>query len=118
MMVRRINIQYTDAAGMMLPGFRPEIGDIFGQGQSTSGMTPGLGFAFGGVRRSYIDDVFERGWLISNLESNLSPAVMTSTKNLNIRANLEPFSGLKIDLNAMRNDTRNQIGRASCRERV
>ncbi len=108
MMIRRINVQYTDAAGMMLPGFRPEIGDIFGQGQSTSGLMPGMGFAFGGVRRSYINEVFEKGWLISNLESNLSPAVMTSTKNLNIRANLEPAPGLKIDLNAMRNDTRSR----------
>ena len=32
---------------------------------------------------------------------------MSSAKNLNIRANLEPITGLKIDLNANRVDTRN-----------
>ncbi|RHJ86588.1 cell surface protein SprA [Parabacteroides sp. AM08-6] len=106
MMVRRFNIQFTNTAGMMLPGFRPEIGDIFGQKRSSIGLTPGLGFAFGSVRRSYIDEASDKGWLVESAESNLTPAVMTSTKNLNIQANLEPFTGLKIDLNALRNDTR------------
>ena len=107
MMVRRVNFQFTNSAGMMLPGFRPEIGDIFGQGRSTVGLSPGLGFAFGSVNRSYIDEASERGWLVESTENNLNPAVITGTKNLTIRANLEPIPGLKIDLNALRNDTRN-----------
>ncbi len=107
MMLRRVNVQYTNSAGMMLPGFRPEIGDMFGQRKTSFGFTPGIGFAFGQVDRSYIDDVAERGWLVTNTESNLNPAVITGTKNLNIRATLEPIPGLKIDLNALRNDTRN-----------
>ena len=92
---------------MMLPGFRPEIGDIFGQGRSSFGLSPGIGFAFGDVRRSYIDEAYEKGWLITDTERDVNAAVMTSTKNLNIRANLEPITGLKIDLTALRNDTRN-----------
>ena len=107
MMVRRFNIQFTNSAGMMLPGFRPEIGDIFGQGRSSFGLSPGIGFAFGDVRRSYIDEAYEKGWLITDTERDVNAAVMTSTKNLNIRANLEPITGLKIDLTALRNDTRN-----------
>lgn len=107
MMVRRFNIQFTNSAGMMLPGFRPEIGDIFGQGHSSFGLSPGIGFAFGDVRRSYIDEAYEKGWLITDTERDVNAAIMTSTKNLNIRANLEPITGLKIDLTALRNDTRN-----------
>lgn len=107
MMVRRINIQYTDAAGMMLPGFRPEVGDIFGQQRSTFGMTPGLGFAFGGVNRSFIDDAASRGWLVDSTEANLTPSVMNFEKRLDIRATLEPITGLKIDLNAQRIDVQN-----------
>lgn len=107
MMVRRFNIQFTNSAGMMLPGFRPEIGDIFGQGRSSFGLSPGIGFAFGDVRRSYIDEAYEKGWLITDTERDVNAAVMTSTKNLNIRASLEPITGLKIDLTALRNDTRN-----------
>ena len=92
MMVRRFNIQFTNSAGMMLPGFRPEIGDIFGQGRSSFGLSPGIGFAFGDVRRSYIDEAYEKGWLITDTERDVNAAVMTSTKNLNIRANLEPIT--------------------------
>ena len=80
MMVRRFNIQFTNSAGMMLPGFRPEIGDIFGQGRSSFGLSPGIGFAFGDVRRSYIDEAYEKGWLITDTERDVNAAVMTSTK--------------------------------------
>lgn len=106
MMIRRINVQYAMSDGMMLPGFRPEIGDVFGQNNSTGNMAPGMGFAFGGVRRSYIDDAADRGWLIRDT-NNISPAMINSARNLTIRANLEPLPGLKIDLNANRVDTRN-----------
>ena len=59
------------------------------------------------MRRSYIDEAYEKGWLITDTERDVNAAIMTSTKNLNIRANLEPITGLKIDLTALRNDTRN-----------
>lgn len=103
MMLRRFNIQYTTSDGMYLPGFRPEIGDMFGQ-RSGSTMAPGLGFAFGDVRRSYIDDAFRRGWLVTDT-SNVNAAMITRSKNLILRANLEPINGLKIDLNATRTTT-------------
>ena len=106
MMIRRINIQYATTDGMSVPGFSPMIGDIFGQGRSPFGLTPGLGFAFGAVNRDFLYDAKDRGWLVENT-SNVNPAVMSSAKNLNIRANLEPITGLKIDLNANRVDTRN-----------
>jgi cell surface protein SprA len=107
MMLRRINIQYTTSDGMMLPGFLPEVGDMFGQSRSSIGMAPGLGFAFGGVSRSYIDYANDRGWLITNDSTNITPAMISNARNLNINATLEPIPGLKIDLNANRVDTRN-----------
>ena len=63
------------------------------------------GFAFGAVRRSFIDEADERGWLIHS-DNMTTPAMMSSAKNLNIRASLEPITGLKIELNADRVDTR------------
>ena len=104
MMVRRVNIQYSLIDGMMLSGYAPEVGDIFGQ-RRTGTLAPGLGFAFGAVRRSFIDEADERGWLVKN-ENMTTPAMINSAKNLTIRANLEPIAGLKIDLNANRVDTR------------
>lgn len=106
MMVRRVNIQFSKTDGMMLPGFRPEVGAMFGQKSYTAGMAPGLGFAFGDVRRSYIDDVADRGWLLMD-ESIITPAMISRATTLNARANLEPFPGLKIDLNVNRVETKN-----------
>ncbi|MDH6306635.1 cell surface protein SprA [Parabacteroides sp. PF5-5] len=106
MMVRRMNIQYGLTDGMMVPGFRPEIGDIFGQGRMNSAFAPGLGFAFGSVRRSYIDELADRDWLVMS-QTNVNPAIVNSSKNLTVNMNLEPLPGLKIDLNALRTDTRN-----------
>lgn len=105
MMVRRVNIQYTTSDGMMLPGYLPEIGDMFGQ-KRTGNLAPGLGFAFGSVRRGFIDDAWDKGWLV-NGEDNITPAMIDHAKNLTIRADLEPLPGLKVTLNANRVDTRN-----------
>ena len=104
MMLRRINVQYSASDGMMLPGYLPEVGDIFGQKRSGN-LAPGLGFAFGSVNRDFIDDAWRKGWLV-NGEDNITPAMMDHSTTLNIRANLEPIPGLKIDLNANRIDTR------------
>ncbi|MDR2118538.1 MAG: cell surface protein SprA [Tannerellaceae bacterium] len=106
MMVRRLNIQYAATDGMMIPGFRPEVGDMFGQGRTLHGLAPGIGFALGDVNRDYIHRLYERDWLIMN-RTNISPAIISGTKNLTVNINLEPFAGLKIDLNANRMDTRN-----------
>ena len=104
MMLRRVNVQYSLIDGMMLSGYAPEVGDMFGQ-RRTGTLAPGLGFAFGAVRRSFINEADERGWLVKN-ENMTTPAMINSAKNLTIRANLEPIAGLKIDLNANRVDTR------------
>ncbi|MDH6389273.1 cell surface protein SprA [Parabacteroides sp. PFB2-12] len=104
MMLRRMNISYTQTDGMTITGFRPEIGNIFGQRRGGA-MAPGLGFAFGDVRRSFIDDAYNRGWLVT--ENNVNPAIINLTTSLDLRANLEPIAGLKIDLNANRTTSEN-----------
>lgn len=105
MMLRRLNVQYSVTDGMMLPGYRPEVGDIFGQ-KRMGVLAPGLGFAFGSVNRSYIDEAQERDWLVMST-SNVTPAMINHATNLTGRASLEPIAGLKIDLNVSRVNTTN-----------
>lgn len=101
MMVRNVNISYTNRQNMYIPGFLPNIGDYFGQ-RSAGGLSPGLDFAFGMVGESYIDKAAERGWLSMN-QNTVTPATINKTEDLQIRATLEPVRDLKIDLNAARN---------------
>ncbi len=107
MMARRLNIQYKLSDGMVVPGFRPEIGNWIGQGSTPFGKAPGFAFAFGAVNRHFIDDSKEKDWLVVN-EYNINPAMMNRSKTFSARMNLEPFTGLKIDLHANRVDTRNR----------
>ena len=104
MMVRSINVSYRHQYAMLLPGFLPNIGDIFGQ-RTGGALSPGLDFAFGLIGDDYIDKAIRNDWLLMN-DNVSSPATINSTNDLQIRATLEPFRDLKIDLNAAHTDNR------------
>ena len=104
MMVRSINLSYRNQYSMVLPGFKPNVGDVFGQ-RSSGGLAPGLDFAFGTISDSYLDKAMANDWLIHN-ESVATPATVNSSNDLQLRAVVEPIRDLKIDLNASRTDTR------------
>ena len=101
MMVRNIGFSYRNQYSMALPGFMPNVGDIFGQTKGMGAMSPGLDFAFGMIGDSYIGKARENGWLLMN-DSVATPATTNLTEDLQIRATLEPVKNLKIDLNASR----------------
>lgn len=108
MAVRNASISYTNSYAMNLPGFMPEVGDIFGQ-KSRNGMyAPGLDFAFGMTGDSYLRKAYERGWLLCN-DSVSMQASSNAAEDLQLKMTLEPVTDLKIDLNASwtRNKSRN-----------
>jgi len=101
MSVRNITIGYKKTNSLALPSFRPSVGPAFGQGDDRGFMAPGLDFAFGLTDDSYIQRAIDKDWLIRN-DSLLSPAVYNVNEEFQIRANVEPLPGLKIELNANR----------------
>ena len=103
MMVRNVNISYRNQYGLSLPGFMPEVGDVFGQ-RSKGIMAPGLDFAFGFIDDSYVKKSAERGWLLM-ADSVATPATSSKTEDLQLKMTLEPVKDLKIDLNASRTMT-------------
>ena len=104
MMIRNINISYTDRYNMSLPGFLPNVGDFFGQG-SPNGLAPGLDFAFGFIGDNYIEKAAAKNYLLMN-DSIVTPATTNRNRDLQITATLEPFRDFKIDLTATRNTNR------------
>ena len=104
MMVRSINVSYRNQYAMLLPGFLPMIGDVFGQ-RADGLLSPGLDFAFGLIGDGYIDKALQNDWLMK-YDSVSTPATVNSVKDLQIRAVLEPIRDLKIDLNASWTDNR------------
>ena len=105
MMVRSVNVSFRDQYTMNLPGFTPNIGDVFGQ-RGGSVLAPGIDFAFGFIGDSYIDKALENDWLLMNEDVATTSATVNSNQDLQVRAVLEPIRDLKIDLNASRTDNR------------
>ena len=105
MMVRSVNISYRTQYSMLLPGFMPNVGDMLGQNKSGSTLAPGLDFAFGLVGDGYLDKAISNDWLLQNVSVS-TPANINMSKDLQIKAVLEPIRDLKIDLSASRTDNR------------
>ena len=101
MMVRNVSVSYRNTYALTLPGFRTEVGDAFGQKNVNGMLSPGVGFALGAVGDSYIDKAARNGWLMN--DTNITtPATTASMEDLQLKATLEPFKNLKIDLMASR----------------
>ena len=104
MMVRTVNLSYRNQRSMTLPGFMPNIGDMFGQ-RTGDILSPGLDFAFGLAGDGYIDKALSNDWLLCN-ESVATPSTSQFTEDFQLRATLEPVRDLKIDLSATRTQNR------------
>ena len=104
MMVRTVNLSYRNQHSMALPGFMPNVGDMFGQ-RTGDILSPGLDFAFGFTGDSYVDKALDNGWLLCN-DSVATPSTSQSTEDLQLRATLEPLRDLKIDLTATRTENK------------
>lgn len=102
MTLRNVTVSYRNTYALTLPGFSTEVGDAFGQKKVNGMLSPGLGFAFGAVGDSYLDKAAHNGWLMQNDSNITTPATTASMEDLQLRATLEPFKDLKIDLTATR----------------
>lgn len=106
MSIRRGSITYRETNSMVIPGFLPNA-EIFGQQVMDNGTyAPGLDFAFGLHNDNTISNAIDQGWLFMS-DSIINPANTAITSDLDIKMNLEPIPGLKIDLNAKRYEASN-----------
>lgn len=104
--LRNINVNVSSKNRSDIPGFRPMIGDVFGQKGSDNGLVPGLPFAFGfDGGEHFIRKSLANNQLVIN-EKNITPALYNQTQNVRMDATLEPFYGLKIDLNTLYENNR------------
>ena len=108
MMLRSMSINYTNNYSMSLPGFLPNVGDMFGQYKLGGAYAPGLDFAFGLTDDDYLQRAYDKGWLLCN-DSVAVQAATNAAENLQIKFVLEPVTDVKIDLNAdwSKNKSRN-----------
>lgn len=101
MSLRSINMTYGQRESTKLPGFIP-VPYLFGMDNDFD--APGSAFIFGSQDPNIRFKAAESGWLVENGRLT-TPFVQSLTVDLNIRANVEPFKDLKIQLDAKRSET-------------
>lgn len=102
MSLRTIGVNYSKRKETYISGFKPYIGDVFGQKNSEYGLVPGLGFAFGFEGgEEFINKSLGRDWLVLN-SMNINPAIYNNAETLDLKAQVEPVKGLRIEFNANR----------------
>lgn len=101
--VKNITLSYVTTEGTKLPAYAQGT-QFLGMDEHWAGPT--LGFVFGSqedIRKKAI----ENDWLVKTASLN-NPYLETNSEKLDIRANIEPFPDLKIELTGMRTKARSE----------
>ena len=98
--IRNISLTRTSAQGQFLPGYSPGT-EFLGMSRSNDMMAPGWPFILGYSDKGFFDDVVTRGWLSTDTLLN-TPAMYNNKLDLSLRSLIEPFPGLRIDVNSDR----------------
>jgi len=101
MSVRSINGTYTLTEGTVLPGFSPKP-SLFGMDKNWE--APGWGFVLGSQNPSIRREAAANGWLTTNTGLT-TPFTQMRNQTINLRANVEPASDFKIQLDAKKEVT-------------
>jgi cell surface protein SprA len=106
MAVRTVNLTYTRSGGSMLPGFLPET-RVMGMQNYNNQLTPGWEYISGWYMGDFAENAFYNGWLTYDQALN-DPFNLNFSERFNFRANVEPISGLRIDITGNMNRSDNQ----------
>lgn len=103
--IKNLNISYSISEGTVLPGYKPGT-TIMGMQNFNGIQAPGIAFISGIQDENFALNAFNRGWLSKDSLIN-APCLMNNSERFNLRATIEPLSGLRIDLTANRNLAKN-----------
>ena len=103
--IRTGSLTYSQTNGTLLPGYGRKTNIV---GMDNFGA-PGIGFVLGQQNedingepvRDFASTAAANGWLVRN-ESIFNPYTSTRNENITARMSLEPFKGMRIELNANR----------------
>ena len=103
--VRSISLTITSSQGEFLPGYIPET-KYLGMSDFNGNLAPGWPFILGIGDKNFFDKAVTNGWLSKDTLQN-TPAMYDTKLDLSIRSLIEPFPGLRIDVDADRRFLKN-----------
>lgn len=107
--VKNVSVSWARTGGTTLPGFMRDA-HFIGMENLNSKAAPGLPFILGIQDENVVRKALDNKWMLpdNTLMTLTSPVSMMYTENINVRSNIEPIPGFKIELTALRSFTRNQ----------
>lgn len=98
--IRSVSLTVTNSDGLFLPGYMPGT-QYLGMSDYNNVMAPGWPFILGYNDPKFFDRAMTNGWISKDTLLN-TPAVLSRRRDISFRSMIEPFPGMKIDLNADR----------------
>jgi cell surface protein SprA len=98
--IRSVSMTYTSAQGQFLPGYTPGT-KYMGMSNFNDMLAPGWPFILGYNDKNFFDKAVTNNWISKDSLLN-TPALYNNKIDLSFRSLIEPFPGLRIDLNADR----------------
>ncbi len=104
--VRNISASYSIDQGQILPGYTPGT-DYLGMTRTGNVFAPGWSFITGYNDPGFFEKARINGWITQDTLLNTA-AVSNRNETFSIRSTVEPFPGLRVDLNADRRFARSK----------
>lgn len=104
MALRNISGTYTIEQGQLMPGYLPGT-NFLGAEYYNGKMAPGWRYLAGLPDENFFNEALSYGWFTRDTLQRTA-ASYTKREQINLRASIEPFPGLKIDLTADRRFSR------------
>jgi cell surface protein SprA len=98
--IRSVSLTYTSGQGQYLPGYLPGT-KYLGMSTNNDMLAPGWPFILGYGDKNFFDKAMTRGWLSTDTLLN-TPATYNNKIDISVRSLIEPFPGLRMDINADR----------------
>ena len=96
MAIRNVSVTYTIEQGQLMPGYLPGT-SFLGAEYYEGRMAPGWRYLTGLSDENFFNEALSYGWITKDtLQTNA--ASFSSREQVSLRASIEPFPGLKIDL--------------------
>ena len=106
MLIRNVSFNYAQTDGTTLPGYLPSVEGL-GMSSFNDKIAPTFAFVMGIQEDDILDKALSKGWLLTT-DAIYNPAQFVHTQTFKANALVEPFPGIKINVQADRQFVNNR----------
>lgn len=106
MLIRNVSFNYAQTKGTTLPGYQPSV-KALGLGTFNGEAAPTFAFVIGIQEDDILEKAMSKGWLLTT-DAVYNPAQFVHTETFKANALIEPFAGIKINVQADRQYVNNR----------